>query len=141
MRMTLQCRFYRSATICSCWYRLLGWPFYNSKSSIPNGSASPFGRSWSYASGPLDRYADRERQVHQIHWARMYVETAVPLQDELQALIHNNEHLRAMPLQPWAPTSASAARDLKDNVRWGPARHTLSIPKPFFLGFDADVAC
>ena len=63
----------------SYWYRLLGWPFYNSKSSIPNGSASPFGRSWSYTSWPLsstlrrtphnrqahrDRYADRDRQVH-----------------------------------------------------------------------------
>ena len=29
---------------------LLGWPFYNSKSSISNGSANPFGRKFTYLS-------------------------------------------------------------------------------------------
>ena len=28
----------------STWYYFIGWPFYNSKSSIPNGSASPLRR-------------------------------------------------------------------------------------------------
>ena len=40
------------ANLSKLWCKLQGWAFYNSKSSIPNGSASPFGRSGSHTSRP-----------------------------------------------------------------------------------------
>ena len=36
------------ANLSKLWYKPLNWAFYNSKTSILNGSASPFGRSLSY---------------------------------------------------------------------------------------------
>ena len=75
---------YGSATI--------GWPFYNSKSSKPNGSASPFGRSWSHTFKTVE-----------------YVKIAEPLQNEHQALVPDNALPWAMQtLRPPAPTSASS---------------------------------
>ena len=53
---------------CRLWCKLQDWAFYNSKSSIPNGSASPFGEA-----GHIPRDENLKtvisRKVPQYRWA------------------------------------------------------------------------
>ena len=141
---------------CRLWCKLQGWAFYNSKSSIPNGSASPFGRSWLYTS----RHRETVKRLKT-------VEHLEPVEHLKSVNYHKTvkiavAHPRAIPLQPCTPALAfSTVATLESPIQpslqrpeaWSIAsfegrlfalyeeRHTLSFSNPFLLGFDADVAC
>ncbi len=76
-----------------------GWPFYNSKSSIPNGSASPSGKSWSKS---------QNRQIVWNHCQAPWDEHLATVKhietNGQQALITDDAHPRAIQIfQPQKP--------------------------------------